>query len=156
MARYERSREIIQTPVDTEYIRQRESAGWRLFAVEWERALPASLEDAPEAPAPAASITEEVPYGFRVATDCNHLEENPLEMQVLRFISELVVQDLGFPRMAEELNQRDFRTRDGRLWTPVGVFKLFPRVIEISPRIFAAEDWQASRNKLSARVTWNS
>lgn len=157
MTRYERSREILQRPLDPEHLRQRESAGWRLFALEWERALLADPEEPAEPePAPSASAAEEVPYGFRVAGDCQHLEENPLEMQVLRFISELVVQDIGFPRMAEELNQRDFRMRDGRLWTPVAVFKLFPRVIEISPRIFSTGDWQASRNKLSARITWNS
>lgn len=156
MARYERSREILQRPLDSDQIHQRESAGWRLFAVEWERVLPGAPDETPAAPAAPMSGMEEVPYGFRVANDCTHLEENPLEMHVLRFISELVVQDMSFPRMAEELNQRDFRMRDGRLWTPVAVFKLFPRVIEISPRIFGTNDWQVSRGKISANLAWNS
>ena len=154
MTRFERSREILQTPLLTDHIREREAAGWKLFAVEWERPISAQAGDS-AAPSMPASPHEEIPYGLRVSGDCQHLEENPLEMQVLRFISELVIQDAGFPRMADELNQRDFRTRDGRLWTPVAVYKLFPRVIEIAPRIFSSADWPAIRDT-SARVAWNS
>ena len=38
MAESERIRESLQAPLDAAYLKQREQAGWKLVAVEWERA----------------------------------------------------------------------------------------------------------------------
>jgi hypothetical protein len=103
----------------------------------------------------AAQSAEEIPYGMRIAADCHHLEENPSEMQILKFLAELIVQDASFNAMADALNMRGFRTRDARAWTAAGVFKLTPRLIEIAPRILSGQEWETRRKQLS-RVTWNS
>jgi hypothetical protein len=58
--------------------------------------------------------SEEIPFGLRIAADCRHLEDDPLEMQTLKFLTELIVQDVSFKSMADALNIREYRTRDGR------------------------------------------
>jgi hypothetical protein len=50
--------------------------------------------------------------------------------------------------VAEELNRRGFRTRAGGDWSPVAVFNLLPRLIEVGPRIFSSEEWIVRRPKL--------
>ena len=75
MADGERIRESLQAPLDPTYWRQREQAGWKLVAVEWERAAAAPAVPAP--PAEPAPSLEDAPFGFRVAGDCEHLEQNP-------------------------------------------------------------------------------
>jgi len=57
--------------------------------------------------------------------------------------------------MADGLNIREYRTRDGRPWTAASVFKLTPRLIEVAPRILSGTEWEARRKQIS-RVTWNS
>ena len=84
-----------------------------------------------------------------------HLEENDAEMEVLKVLAELVVQDLSFPEMAAALNQRGFRTRGGQLWSALGVFKLTPRLIDVAPRILAGPEWETRKKQIS-RVAWNS
>ena len=54
-------------------------------------------------------------------------------MEVLNSLAEMVVQDLSYNRMADALNQKGFRTRTGTPWTPLAVFKLTPRLIEVAP-----------------------
>ncbi len=149
MPRMERFREILTRPLDVEYMKQKSQEGWRLAAIEWERQTDGGATE--EAP----GLLEEVPYGLRVAGDCRHLEENPEEMQALKFMMELLIQDVSLQRMAEELNQRAFPTRDGTRWTPVAIFKAFPRMIEVSPRLFSTEEW-AARRKQILHVIWNS
>jgi hypothetical protein len=145
-------REVVSSWPTPEYIKQRENAGWRLSAVEWQRDVVAELHrELPE----AQRSGEEIPFGTRVGDDCTHLEENPLEMQVLNALAEMIVQDLSYARMAEALNQRAFRTRDGKPWTSLAVFKLTPRLIEVAPRILSGSEWE-SRKKQLARVAWNS
>jgi hypothetical protein len=54
MADGERIRESLQAPLDPTYLKQREQAGWKLVAVEWERAAAAPAVPAPPAePAPS-------------------------------------------------------------------------------------------------------
>jgi hypothetical protein len=135
-----------------EFVRERENAGWRLTAVEWQREVEAAHErEHPGTP----SSTEEIPFGTQIAGDCLHLEDNRSEMQVLNYLAEMIVQDLSYNRMAEALNQREFRTRDGKPWSALAVFKLTPRLIEVAPRILSGSEWE-SRKKQLARVTWNS
>jgi hypothetical protein len=155
----ERFREEVPLFPSPELLKQREAAGWRPVAIEWEREI--TTIPAPEAPslqdpsAPQAGGPEEIPYGLRITTDCLHLEENPAETQVLKFLAELIVQDASFNAMADALNQRGFRTRDSSHWSPVAVFKLVPRLIEAAPRILSGAEWTSRREHLS-RVAWNS
>ena len=127
-------------------------AGWTLIALEWEREVETSSTPEPEQ-LPAAA--EEIPFGLRIGSDCRHLEDDPLEMQTLRFVAEMIVQDISFTSMADALNVREYRTRDGRPWNAAAVFKLTPRLIEVAPRILSGAEWE-SRKKQLYRVTWNS
>jgi hypothetical protein len=149
MKKIEWIREALSVWPSPEYVKQRETAGWRMVAVEWEREVQA------EAAASEAVPGEEIPYGTRIAGDCLHLEENPTEMQVLNHLAEMVVQDVSYNRMAESLNERSFHTRDGKPWTALAVFKLTPRLIEVAPRILSGGEWENRKRQLS-RVAWNS
>jgi hypothetical protein len=150
MKKIEWIREAVSVSPSPEYLKQRESAGWRLVAVEWEREVQAEPETAhPD------FAGEEIPYGTRIAGDCVHLEENPTEVQVLNLLAETIVQDLSYKQMADRLNERSFRTRDGKPWTALAVFKLTPRLIEVAPRILSGVEWESRKRQLS-RVAWNS
>jgi hypothetical protein len=122
-----------------------------MIAVEWER----EVQVEPATGSTEVAAGEEIPYGTRVAGDCLHLEENPTEMKVLNHLAEMVVQDHSYKHMAESLNERAFRTRDGKPWTALAVFKLTPRLIEVAPRILSGAEWENRKRQLS-RVTWNS
>jgi hypothetical protein len=145
MARIDRIREVINGPVGPEYFDRKVESGWRLTAVEWER-------EAEGEPEPAGALIEDVPFGLRVANDCLHLEEEPNERQVLTLMLDLIVQDFPLSRVAQELNLRGFRTRQGRPWAPVSVFNMLPRLIEVGPRIFSTEEW-AERKRHLLRVS---
>ncbi len=135
-----------------EDVRDKEKTGWRLVAVEWEREI--EVADPKAAPG-AAGFAEQIPFGTRIADDCRHLEADPIEMQVLNQLAEMIVLDLSYKEMADALNQNGLRTRDGKDWTALGVFKLTPRLIEVTPQILSGAEWE-SRKKQLARVTWNS
>jgi len=150
MKKMEWVREALTSLPSAEYLKQREAAGWRVAAVEWEREVPA------EPAGPGKLLPgEEIPYGTRIANDCLHLEENPAEMQALNHLAEMVVQDLSYKHMADSLNERGLRTRDGKPWTALAVFKLTPRLIEVAPRILSGAEWESRKRQLS-RVAWNS
>lgn len=152
MPRTERLREAAHSPLELDYFTTRAAAGWRLVALEWERELPGEAPDEDQAPARRLSP---VPYGLRVSDDCLHLEENPLEMEVLKMMMEFIVQDFTLSRIAMELNHRDLRTRDGVPWTQVSVFQMLTRVIEVAPQIHSSHDWTERRKHLT-QVAWNS
>jgi hypothetical protein len=147
MAESERIRESLQAPLDATYVKQREQAGWKLVAVEWERV--AATPAVPAPPAEPAPNLEDAPFGLRVAGDCEHLEQNPAEMQFLLSMMELIIQDISLVKVAEELNRKGFRTRQGAEWGPVAVFNMLPRLIELTPRIFNNEEWLERRKHLS-------
>jgi hypothetical protein len=147
MADSERIRESLQKPLDAAYVNQRESAGWKMVAVEWERAAEVSAPPAP--PVAAQPNVEDAPFGFRVAGDCEHLEQNPAEMEFLLSMMELIIQDISLVKVAEELNRKGFRTRKGAEWGPVAVFNMLPRLIELTPRIFNNEEWLERRKHLT-------
>jgi len=137
MARTERMRQEKPQWIGPEEIARQAEQGWKLVAVEWERELPEA-----EASAPA----EEVPFGLQVAKDAARLEQNPTEQEILFLMMELTVQDGPYSAIADELNRRGYRTREGRKWTPVSVFQMLPRLIEIGPRIFATREWQQRKS----------
>ncbi|MGD0542770.1 MAG: recombinase family protein [Candidatus Acidiferrales bacterium] len=142
MAKLERIRESLEGNLDPEYMKQRQQAGWRMVGIEWER------EKAVEAEAQHTAI-ESTPFGTRVSGDCEHLEENPTEMQFLLSMMELIIQDISLTKVAEELNKKGFRTRKGTEWGPVAVFNMLPRLIELTPRIFATQEWVERRKMLT-------
>lgn len=151
MKKIESMRDAVSVWPSAEYVKNHEAAGWRLAAVEWQR----EVERAPAGESVASGLMEEIPFGTRIASDCLHLQENPVEMQVLNHLAEMVVQDLSYARMAEDLNQRGFNRRDGQPWTALAVFKLTPRLIEVAPRILSGGEWDTRKKQLS-RVAWNS
>jgi hypothetical protein len=138
MTRIERLREKVTGPLDLEFLKQKVEAGWRLVALEWRREIEG------EEPTPPR---EEVPYGLRVADDGLRLEEEPEERRVLVAMMELMVQDHPFSKVARELNERGFQTRNGSPWSPVTVFNMLPRLIEVGPKIFSSDDWEVLRAK---------
>lgn len=153
MKKIEWTRDILSAWPSYEFVKQKEAAGWRLAAVEWQRETEAGSQL--DSPAEGSRFGEEIPFGTRIAGDCLHLEENPSEMEILNCLAEMIVQDLSYQRMADALNQREFRTRDGKFWSPLAVFKLTPRLIEVAPRILSGPEWEIRKKQLS-RVAWNS
>ncbi len=152
MKKIDRIREKITILPTSTYLSKMHDAGWRLVALEWER----EVEVSGEPPEPAVEAgSEEIPFGLRIAADCRHLEDDPLEIQTLKFLTEMIVQDVSFRSMADALNAREYRTRDGRPWNAASVFKLTPRLIEVAPRILTGSEWE-SRKKELTRVSWNS
>jgi hypothetical protein len=152
MKKIDRMRERVSILPTSTYLSRMHDAGWSLVALEWEREVEVSGEP-PEREAQAES--EEIPFGLRVAPDCRHLEDDPQEIQTLRFLTEMIVQDVSFTSMAEALNIREYRARDGRPWNAASVFKLTPRLIEVAPRILSSGEWESRKKQLS-HVTWNS
>lgn len=140
MPKTERLRETLSTPLTAVEIARKLNEGWKMTAVEWER-------ESESAPAPDP-FTEEVPFGLQVGDDCRHLQENIAEKQVLILIMEMIVQDKKLSQIADELNERRCRTRQGMSWNPATVFNLLPRLIEVGPRIFTSDEWVARRQHL--------
>ena len=141
MPKLERVREIVRDSLTAEYLKQRTDAGWKLVAVEWQREIEGGLEE-------AQRFIEDVPFGLRVAADCQHLEEDPTERDILVLMMDLIVQDQPLSKVADGLNQAGFRTRQGSPWSPVSVFNMLPRLIEVGPHIFSSEEWMARRERL--------
>jgi hypothetical protein len=142
MAKLERVREVLSKPLEPEYVKRRAEAGWKPVAVEWEREVEAEEKE-------AGGVVEEVPYGLRVGDDCAHLVENPAETQVLIRMLDCLVEDYPFSKVADELNRSGLRTRSGGKWEAVSVYNMLPRLIQVGPRIFSSEEWQARRKRTS-------
>lgn len=141
MAKRENLRELVSGQLDPERMNERAQAGWKLVAIEWQR----------EVESPGANgngFREEVPFGMQVADDCFHLVENPREREALVLMMDLVVQDHPLSHVARELNLRGYRTREGAPWSQVSVFNLMPRLVDVGPRIFSTEEWEARRGRL--------
>ena len=141
MADKQRVRETV-SDLDQQHVQERIAQGWRLVALEWER--DAASEE------PQMQPSAEVPFGLRVSGDCAHLEDNQAERDVLVAMMELTIQDGPYSGIAEELNRRGFRTRDVARWTPVSVFQMLPRLIEVGPKIFGTEEWQERRRLIKS------
>ena len=142
MAKVERIRQVLSSPFGADDLKMQTEQGWRIVAIEWEREIP---EVAAE---PVGAGAEEPPFGLRVSDETQQLEVNPTEREALFTMMELTVQEGPYSRIAEELNRRGFRTRQGRRWSPVSVFQMLPRLIEVGPRIFSTDEWQERRRKL--------
>jgi hypothetical protein len=142
MANFERIRDVVSGPFSPSLMKQREAAGWQLVSIEWRRELPG------EEGLSEHAFNDDIPYGLRISDDCQRLEFDLRERMVLTQMMDLVVQDFPFSSIASDLNEKGFRTRDGKLWNQVSVFKMLPRLIEIGPGLFSTEEWTARREKL--------
>ena len=140
MKKTERVRQAVTGAVSESEIREQAEKGWKLVAVEWEREVEVIEEKLPG----------QVPFGLRVAADTQRLEEDPNERETLFQMMELVVQEGSYSRIAVELNRRGFRTREGEKWTPISVFEMLPRLIEVGPLLFRSAEWER-RKQVVAR-----
>ena len=138
MPNLERVRECVSGLPDSGYFAERTRAGWSLVALEWER---------PGEEEAAARQLHEVPYGFRIAPDCVHLEDDPGEKRALTVMMGVITEDQPLSQVAAELNHRGFRTRRDANWTPLDVFNMLPRLVETGPAIFASAEWAALKSR---------
>jgi hypothetical protein len=145
MAYFERVRDVISGPFSPEIIRNRTGAGWQMVSIEWRRELPDQ-----EAPTDGA-FSEQIPYGLRISDDCQRLEVDPGENQVLLLMMDLLAQDFSYSSIVSDLNEKGFRTREGKPWSRVAVFNMMPRLIEAGPRIFSSAEWEKRRLKIARR-----
>ena len=128
MAYVEHARDRLTGPITEEYLQRRICDGWKPTVVEWQRETAGEREE-------TISTKVRAPYGLRVAADCLHLEEDPLETSVLVLMLELIRDERPFSEIAEALNARGFLTRGGAKWTQIAVFKLLPRLIDAAPNL---------------------
>ena len=141
MKKTERVRQVVVGMVSESEIKAQAEKGWKLVAVEWEREVEAMEEKLPG----------QVPFGLRVAADTQRLEEDPDERETLFQMMELVVQEGSYSRIASELNRRGLRTREGEKWTPISVFEMLPRLIEVGPHLFRSTEWERRKGQAMAR-----
>jgi len=141
MKKTERVRQVVSGSLGEEDLKQQAEKGWKLVAVEWEREV--EVEEG------AWALQGDVPYGLQIAPQTQRLEENPAEREILVQLLELLVQEGSYARIADEINRRGFRTRQGARWTAVSVFEMLPRLIEVGPHVFRSAEWQ-KRRQLSA------
>lgn len=146
MAYFERIRDVVSGPFSSEIMRQRNAAGWQLVSLEWRREVPG------DAPVGQEVFAEEIPYGLRISDDCQRLEVDPMEHQALTLMMELLVQDFPLSSVVSDLNEKGFRTREGRPWSRISVFNMLPRLIEIGPSLFSTEEWEARRQKFARMI----
>ena len=143
MREVERFREPVTALPTPDAVESKRKEGWRLAAIEWERQ---GVREAPEGRRP-------IPYGLRISTDCQHLEVNPAEKDVVATIIAMIAGDHPLSKIATELNQRGSRTRNGADWTQVKIFQMLPRVIELGPEILSQREWSESKKRLLAEVS---
>lgn len=139
MKKTERMRQPVSGLLGEADLREHAEKGWKMVAIEWER----------EIETPENQLPGEIPFGLRLAADAQRLEEDPLEREVLVQLMELVVQEGSYARIANEINQRGYRTREGTLWTPVSVFEMLPRLIEVGPHLFRSSEWAKRRQPVA-------
>jgi hypothetical protein len=142
MKKTERVRQVVSGPLGVEDLKHQTEKGWKLVAIEWER----------EVEAAEGQLPIDVPFGLQIAPESQKLEENPTERELLFQLMELMVQEGSYARIADEINRRRFRTRQGAKWTPVSVFEMLPRLIEVGPHVFQNSEWQKRRQRFSERA----
>jgi len=139
----ERMRQMVSDPLEVADLQRQAEQGWKLVAIEWEREVETETEAA------ESQLPAEVPFGLQVAPDTQRLEENRAEQELLFQLMELIVQEGSYARIADEMNRRGFRTRQGAEWNPVSVFEMLPRLIEVGPQMFRSPEWQKRRQHFS-------
>jgi hypothetical protein len=135
MKKTERVRQVVSGALGMADLKEQTEKGWKLVAIEWEREVETAADQLPG----------DVPFGLQIAPEARRLEENPAEREILFQLMELIVQEGSYARIADELNRRGFRTRQGAEWSQVSVFEMLPRLIEVGPRVFQSSEWQKRR-----------
>ena len=143
MPHFERIRDMVSGSLPEDLVEQRTRAGWQLVSLEWRRELPG------DEPASPGAFDEDIPYGLRISDDGQRLEVNVQENQVLLQMMQLLAQDFPYSSIVSDLNEKGFRTREGRPWSRVSVFNMIPRLIEVGPRIFSSKEWEQRRHTFS-------
>jgi len=141
MKKTERVRQLVSAPPTDEDLKHQTDKGWKLVAIEWEREVETSESQLPS----------QVPFGLRIEPETQSLEENPEEREILVQLMELLVQEGSYARIADEINRRGYRTRQGTPWSPISVFEMLPRLIEVGPYLFRSSDWEKRRQHSVAR-----
>ncbi len=137
-----RVREVVWEPPSPNYLMEKVRKGWTLVALEWEREMD-------EQEARALGLPSDVPYGLRIATSSLTLEEDPDERKALvEMLGQIVQDEVRFSAVAQALNEKGFKTREGKPWTPTAVFDMLPRLIEVAPTILTSEEWEALKARL--------
>jgi hypothetical protein len=151
MKKTEHLRQTISGLPGLTHIQQQIEQGWKMVAIEWEREVEEAEGGVSSGPGPQGKIPVEVPFGLHVSADTQRLEESPEERELLFLMMELIVQEGSYARIADEINRRGYRTRQGGPWTPVSVFEMLPRLIEVGPHVFHSEEWQKRRQQFATR-----
>ena len=138
MKRTERVRQVVYGPLNSTDLQQRTEEGWKPVAIEWER----------EVETADGQLLAEVPFGLQIAPETQRLEQNPAERETLLQLMELIIQEGSYAHIADEINRRGFRTRQGEKWTAVSVFEMLPRLIEVGPQLFQSAEWQKRRQRI--------
>jgi hypothetical protein len=133
-------RQLVSGPISEADIKEQSAKGWKLVAVEWER----------EVETAEGQLPGDVPFGLRIGADNRSLEEDPFEREILVELMELLVQEGSYARVADEINRRGYRTRQGTAWTPISVFEMLPRLIEVGPHLFRSSEWSKRRQSVRA------
>jgi len=135
MKKTERVRQLLTGPLQYFDVTQNTEKGWKVVAIEWER----------EVEVPEERLPGDVPFGLQLVSDTQQLVDDPDEREILFQLMELMVEEGSYARIADEINRRGFRTRDGSRWTPVSVFEMLPRLIEVGPHVFRSAEWEKRR-----------
>ena len=143
MPKKERIRESMTSLPTLDHLVERVEAGWKLVAIEWEREAESSAPTPPE-----VRVIEQIPFGLRVSDDCSGLVEDPAERQMIVTALDMIVDDCPLSQVADELNRRGHKTREGTPWTPTALFVLLPRMIEVGPRVFSTSEWSSRKQRL--------
>jgi hypothetical protein len=138
MKKTERVRQLVSGPPTDADLKQHTEKGWKLVAIEWEREVETSESQLPG----------NVPFGLRIEPETRRLEENPEEREILVQLMELLVQEGSYARIADEINRRGYRTRQGTTWSPISVFEMLPRLIEVGPYLFRSSEWEKRRQHI--------
>lgn len=138
VARMERIREPLSQPFDEENFKTRLKQGWRPVAIHWEREVEGEGPDPPH-------WIEDVPFGLRVADDCVHLEQDPVERRAIESMLKLIASDKSMSQIAADLNRQGLRTHNGSTWTQTTVFNMLPRLIEAAPEIWRRDYQQRKK-----------
>jgi len=144
--RTERIRQPASGQLSWDEIQRFQGEGWKLIALEWERNVPENE---------SASETREhegPPFGLRVAIDSPTLVEDRAENEAMLAMMELLIQDGPYSSIADELNRRGYRTREGAKWSPVSVFEMLPRLIDAGPRILSSENWRRRKQEYQRKM----
>jgi hypothetical protein len=130
---------MVSGPLESTDLQERTEGGWKLVAIEWEREVESADDE----------LLTEIPFGLRIAPGTQGLEQNPAEREILLQLMELIVQEGSYAHIADEINRRGLRTRQGEKWTPVSVFEMLPRLIEVGPQLFESAEWQKRRQHIA-------